>query len=314
MNISSALDVAIGLILMYFLLSLFCTVINEFIATLLKWRAKTLQAAMEQLIDDPDLKAVFGSHGLIAAAKTAAAGGDANAGKTYPSYLSGGTVATALIDCLGILGKRAPAEPGVNQVNAAISAMGPSKIKDVLRSCANVAGNDINSLQATIAHWFDSAMDRLSGDYKRWMQYVSIICGLLIAIALNADSLGVAKSLWSDPTLRSTISQSASQIVSTKGTVPNSKNCPAPSASGGDFSAETAKLCNLNAALRPLPLGWTRPVPASTWEWVVKAFGILLTAIALTLGAPFWFDLLQNFVNLRGTGNKPQSSTQPSSP
>ena len=31
----------------------------------------------------------------------------------------------------------------------------------------------------------------------------------------------------------------------------------------------------------------------------------LAAAAALSLGAPFWFDLLNKFINLRGAGQKP---------
>ena len=34
-------------------------------------------------------------------------------------------------------------------------------------------------------------------------------------------------------------------------------------------------------------------------------FGWLLTAFAVCLGAPFWFDMLNRLVNLRGTGANP---------
>lgn len=51
-------------------------------------------------------------------------------------------------------------------------------------------------------------------------------------------------------------------------------------------------------------------------------FGYLLSALAITLGAPFWFDLLSKLVNLRGTGraisssleNKKQDSGKSTSP
>lgn len=42
-------------------------------------------------------------------------------------------------------------------------------------------------------------------------------------------------------------------------------------------------------------------------------FGFLITAFAITMGAPFWFDLLNRFVNVRAGGNKPPegSASQP---
>jgi uncharacterized protein involved in cysteine biosynthesis len=34
--------------------------------------------------------------------------------------------------------------------------------------------------------------------------------------------------------------------------------------------------------------------------------GLLLTTFAASLGAPFWFDALNESVNLRGTGKRPE--------
>jgi hypothetical protein len=53
-------------------------------------------------------------------------------------------------------------------------------------------------------------------------------------------------------------------------------------------------------------LGWTRAsVPADLATWLQRIVGWIFTAIAVSLGAPFWFDTLSRFVNLRNTGNTP---------
>jgi hypothetical protein len=46
-----------------------------------------------------------------------------------------------------------------------------------------------------IAHWFDSAMDRVSGAYKRWSQLVSFIVAVLLVIVLNISAIHVAQRL-----------------------------------------------------------------------------------------------------------------------
>src|ERR1700751_5267159 len=66
MGSNAAIDVAISLILMYLLLSLIVTVLNEVIATAADLRAANLQAALTALIDDPALRKQFYDHGLIA--------------------------------------------------------------------------------------------------------------------------------------------------------------------------------------------------------------------------------------------------------
>ena len=37
-------------------------------------------------------------------------------------------------------------------------------------------------------------------------------------------------------------------------------------------------------------------------EWVERIVGWLVTIAAVSLGAPFWFDLLGKVANLRGAG------------
>ena len=52
------------------------------------------------------------------------------------------------------------------------------------------------------------------------------------------------------------------------------------------------------------------PNQAGGWE---TFFGWIITALAIMLGAPFWFDLLSKLISMRGTGakiNAAQSSTQ----
>lgn len=39
----------------------------------------------------------------------------------------------------------------------------------------------------------------------------------------------------------------------------------------------------------------------------INLLGIFLTALAISLGAPFWFDLLNKFINLRVSGAKPEA-------
>ena len=36
------------------------------------------------------------------------------------------------------------------------------------------------------------------------------------------------------------------------------------------------------------------------------ALGWLITAFAVSMGAPFWFDLLNKFVNIRASGKAPE--------
>lgn len=315
MGTNAAIDVAIGLVLMYLILSLVCTVVNEAISTMLSWRASTLSAGIAKLLDDPNVRQAFQNHGLIKAANAASGPGG-------PSYLSGESFALALIGCLD------PTKPIPQflDVQSAIKALPESSIRGVMLAQMTAAGGSLDKLRQGIASWFDAAMDRVSGVYKRKLKLTAILVGLLIAIAFGADSIQVAESLWKDPTLRAASVQSAQEFskqppsANTSGTEPENRlaKCTPDARTTSAASANAKQQVDFECfntymnALRPLPLGWQMPGRDATSSWGgwmtwigVKSLGLVLTALALSLGAPFWFDLLGKFVNLRGSGIKP---------
>jgi hypothetical protein len=116
---------------------------------------------------------------------------------------------------------------------------------------------------------------------------------------INADTVKVSRALWNDAALRAGMVERAGVLISAQA-----------EASGSDRDA-IQKIKNYQAELRPLPLGWSaasipsRETPQIVFLVVSKIIGLLLTAFAISLGAPFWFDLLGIFVQIRGTGQKP---------
>jgi hypothetical protein len=71
------------------------------------------------------------------------------------------------------------------------------------------------------------------------------------------------------------------------------------------------------ARLSELPIGWKREkitLATPAGEIVSKiaghSWGWILTMVALSLGAPFWFDMLNKVVNFRATGQRPATRAQ----
>ncbi len=300
---NTVLDIAIGLVLMYLVLSLMGTVINEFISTAISLRAKTLKSALQTLLDDPKLKDAFYNHGLIDGAKQTA--GD-------PSYLNGQTFALAII---GGLTPDTPL-PAFDDIKKAIGDLNVnSNIRDALLSQVSNADGDLTRLRNNIANYFDSTMDRVSGVYKRYLKWISLAVGFVIVILLNADSIKVGQSLWNDSSLRAQIVANSGTFV--KAGIPSTDvNSISPTALG-------QQLGKLEDNIRPLPIGLTQNEVAYLWSavsgnqhmswsgfwWFLsKLFGLSITAFAISLGAPFWFDMLSKFMNVRGTGAKPDAT------
>ena len=55
----------------------------------------------------------------------------------------------------------------------------------------------------------------------------------------------------------------------------------------------------------PLPLGWNKDgLPDSFYGWLLRVVGLLATTLAVSLGAPFWYDILRKLLDLRKTLRK----------
>jgi phosphoribosylformylglycinamidine (FGAM) synthase PurS component len=187
----------------------------------------------------------------------------------------------------------------------------PKPIKDSLSVLARRAQeksttveNEVKQLQFEIETWFDRSMERATGVYKRNAKGVAIILGSLIAITANADTFHIVNRLSKNTVLRTAIAENATQVVDRS---PNG------------FSEAKAQL-ERDLETLPLPIGWDvtnrnqqflrnsqGQVPPLAY---FKSFlGWLISGIAISMGASFWFDLLSKVVNVRNSG-KPPAKTQ----
>jgi hypothetical protein len=191
----------------------------------------------------------------------------------------------------------------------------------------------VATARVNLETWFNDSMDRLSGTYKRKAQVTAFIIGVILALLLNIDSINVATSLWREPTLRQAIiaqAQNYTPPAATQGAITTTplQNIPALETQlqalnipfGWTFAAfDTAgQTCSLlpvqagqvwgipsqDSSAHPLCLRFSN-LPPDLISWLVKIMGLLMTGLAATQGAPFWFDILGKLVNVRGTGANP---------
>jgi hypothetical protein len=376
---SPVLEVAIGMIFFYLLLSLICTALNELIEAWLKNRAYDLEHGIRRLLDDPDPNAGgFPAHvyrKLIRAfqlllyslkLKELPAFAPKTQGlasrlydhalvrslylhsKDLPSYIPSRNFALALMDLVapgqgGAAGatRVAPAQPNTIIINgnaapppaaptplsnlrngiANPSVVPSPRVRDALLALIDAAGDDAAKVRENIENWFDSATDRMAGWYKRRTQVITLVLGIFIGIVLNADTVLVVDTLWHDSALRSSVASQAERFTE------RARNAASNPASEGQEKLREAKSALANVGL---PIGWnaqdaahTLPpsifkAPGQAISWSLYQLdlhwlGWLITGLAISLGAPFWFDLLNKFIVVRSTV-KPQekSLTEPS--
>jgi hypothetical protein len=224
---------------------------------------------------------------------------------------------------------------------------GSSRIDDqtlsYLRSIWADAQGDVAKFRVFLEKWFDETMERATGWYKRHTQFILFFIGLAIAILFNVNTIEIVRKLEKDPKLREQIIQQADafakahpdldkkilahndktgQIPVSSQVVDTSRNQPSvvPSSSSNLDSliayqdllfrrADSLLKSDIKKSSDLLGLGWQRNDGYSiNWHYIIQSLlGWLITALALSLGAPFWFNMLNRVMKLRNALTKTSS-------
>ena len=272
--------------------------------------------------------------------------------RNLPSYIPASQFAVALLDCVArgpMAGSGASAAAaGADEATAATLHPGPLSV-DALRQSAlalasphlqravlsalDHSAGDLAQVKLNLERWFNGTMDRASGWYRRRTQAVLFMLGFGVAAALNIDALHVTQRLTVDKVFRDVVVKEAA-------------NVSAPEAAAS--AAQNARIANAKQALEKvgMPIGWrvwsptaaagaapqqtsALPVPRQLcvslevtpchrpqWldtDWLVVLCGWLVTAFAVMLGAPFWFDVLNKFMVIRATVKPHEKSPEEAS-
>ncbi|MDQ3994129.1 MAG: hypothetical protein M3265_04990 [Actinomycetota bacterium] len=328
-----AFDVAIGLIFLYVVLALVCSTVNEALATAIGLRARYLETGLLNLLSGSVSETPAGiataekfyAHplvqGLIRPRRAPDPAGDAAAARRgpwsrlkalfgkppYPSYIPSRTFVTAVTD-IGHEARtaletaqgdeadkaRARAALAAGDLERTLASIPNAQLSEALLALYRQAGGDAVRFQRAAEEWFDDAMERVSGWYKRRVHVILAVIATVVVVLLNADTLAAGKVLWRDDAVRAAVVKEANDTA--QGTL-------------DDVALEKA------VKKLDLPLGWElsfgdapTQVPNDVVAWVQKVLGLLLTVGAIQLGAPFWFDLLSKIVRVRSTGAPPPAS------
>jgi hypothetical protein len=302
---SQVLDVAIGLVLIFCLLSLVLSTLRELIETGLKTRAVHLQRGIQQLVSDwnnNDLTTALYKHPMIASLYKddyQSVAGKTFDGKNMPSYIPSANFVGALMD-LVLNDPKAPKDSSgtayplsITSLRAAAEKLDNEAVKRAVIVAIDGARGDIAKAQANLEAWFNASMDRVSGWYRKHTQAWLLGLSLLLCGIGNINTIAFANHIW-----RSKAAQDL--IVQTAATVVHDTTYRTTTPSDSTSTAAYATFQSLN-----LPMGWNQPA-TERLAIVPTVLGILLTTIALTLGAPFWFDLLSKLMQIR-TSVKPKN-------
>jgi hypothetical protein len=290
------IQVVIGLVFLLLLLSLLVTTIMELISSMFALRGQNLEKAIRNMLatglKEGELFQSFKSNALY----KQLCNYRGNAKSRPPSYLSAENFQSILMDLI-LNGEDS------GKLTQKIDELPNEELKKVLKQLLNDAGYELEEFKTKMRNWFNDVMDRAAGWYKRNIQILVTFVGLVVAIIFNADTISLYQRLESNP-------EELKEIVTMAEAY--AKKSDLGIQSGGTVEQQWEQVNNLindeiNQAKSPLGLGWhPEELQGMTpSDWVIKVLGWIVTALAVSLGAPFWFDLLKKLVNIRSSGNQP---------
>jgi hypothetical protein len=165
-------------------------------------------------------------------------------------------------------------------------------LKQVLKSLAIESGQDMTVVRANLAKWFDAGMEQASEWYRKRMRTCSILVGAVLCFALNIDSIDIANRFYEDANLRGVYVVAASRLNQT------GDNPPKPAANGAPPPQTAEPPIN---PIKDLHIGWEPNWDTFLAEMqkVMKWVGLIISVVALSMGAPFWHDLIGRLITRR---------------
>lgn len=317
---SVILEVAIGIIFVYGLVSMICSAVREGIEAVTKTRAAYLERGIRELLHDRDAQTIarsFFEHPMVSSlytsdytpGKNTKQPGLFDLGKHLPSYIPSKNFALALMDIAARGGKNNAVSSDPNAVQMSIASIRANilniqniPVQRAMLTALDTAQGDLDRLQQNLEKWFDSSMDRVSGWYKRSTQWILFFIGLIVAVGLNINTIKIADYLFRNDDARKLI-------------VAQAENASKDST----FTQQSFMQAKSNLDALQLPVGWANGInpegdqqgDRNSWNnFFIYVLGWLLTAFAATLGAPFWFDMLNKIMVIRGTVKPSEKSPE----
>jgi len=293
---SELIEVIIGIVGLFILLSIVCSAIREIVEVFQKAKPYYLHRMIYEMLDgekNTDLVSEFYDHpeinclfnGMVKCEDIRTMRKNWwKSGGNLPSYIPPRNFALAILDMV-VRGSKlnnqttSATSPPLNLLNARtnVDSLPALRLRRAVLMAIDLADGKYETAVKNLEKWFDTSTQRVSEQYKRHTSKIILVIALTIAGSLNINTINLIDYIYRQNT--------ASHIAAT----------------GGNANEIT-----------PVPLGWNRSIAPTVenegqreWlRWLGSLVGILITAFAASLGAPFWFDLLSKLAQLR-TSAKP---------
>lgn len=337
---SAVIDTLIGLMLLYASLALVASGITEIVNVWLKTRPKLLEQAVGQLLGSGLFERFYRQPriALLTSVPDDVSAGMRLPSYLAPATFAS-VMFRCLLEYLDVDPVKVASEAGPKAEGAGFAAfiaalelrLDPAKAKPlpetearVLRlalqgarraeAAATSTAERIQVFHQELEAFYGELMDRVSGWFKRKSHTVAVIVAILVCAFVNADTVQVARTLSSSPELRASLARAAVDAEAGAKTVAG-PDCAAYLDLGSEAlesrsAEELARIKQCQRAATEIrlsqvgtafPIGWVKSeLPAALLPWSMKVLGILISGLAVSLGAAFWFTALKGILRLSG--------------
>ena len=287
------LDTALSLILIILVFSVITYVIQELIAANLQLRGKMLYMAIGKLIDAK----TFFAHAEIASLQKKVS--------KLPSYIPAANFSLAVMDMVASKSQAPKTNNYFDEVRSGLSVYKDSdgNLIAVLKNLVDTS-YDIKELQHKLEQWYNNYMDRVSGWYQANTVKTVRVIAVGVTIFFNLNMITMTREIVNNSALRSNMAAMAEGIAEHPERLPGVHK--SSDSSQNNYTADqiaAIKKITSDLSATTLPLGW-KDHSKEFNPWTI--LGWLITAGCISMGAPFWFNLLVQLVNLRRAGIKPK--------
>jgi len=284
MSIPQVLEVAIGLIMVYYILGSIVSLITQWINEALETRGIAIERYLKKIAGDkavdltnlPQMKAlqpiryknwfsVFGA-------------------STEPKKIEKIPIATLVDAYFDIAGLTANKNINAQELLALINKLPASEGKTAFLNWINQGVTNVNDLRARTTAYFTGMMDQAAATFKANARSFVIMLSIAITLLFGTDSIQLVRDLWSNAELRAIAVAKADVVVAEQG-------------ANADLTSLLKDLGTFS-----IKIGWWRqtenlPAFPTPWDWtkfgLLKFVGLCITAAAVSQGSSFWYDLLK---------------------
>ena len=300
MSTSQILEVAIGLIFVYYVLGAVVSFVTQMILESAETRAFTLETKLKKVAGDktvdllnlPQIKALQPIR-----YKNWLAVFGANTEQKKVEKIPVSTMVDAFFDVTGLTGRP---DIKADELTGLINQLPESEGKQALLKWINQGVTDINSLRTRANDYFSGILNQAAATFKSNARSIVIIFSMILVFALGTDTIQIVRDLWNNAELRS--------IAATEATM--------AAQNGNPLTVDDIVKSLSETSMR---IGWwqigdTFPAQGAGFSvWTIfiglKFLGLSMTALAVSQGSSFWYDLLKKLTTPTKGGSSDSGSS-----